>query len=292
MMKYGSKDIFVNENLDVFFELPPNVTLRRWGPEVDAELANSEIVLDESKLLIENMARNLWKNPIYPDKYEDLLAEHPKILSKYYDSNSDKIISNSDKIISKTDKVIREVGDPYGMEMDDIRACHRYHGELFKARAKTSFEMILGKYARKLELVKGIWNIINKENTRLFGDSTLQRVGIHIRRSDFRTKMTTNELVDYMMTYIEKLFQKRRYDIFLCSDDMELQNMITKKYAGNVKSYDDPGKTVNDIYGAQKALVDLYLLGTCDYILGVSGSAFTYYGWLLTKNDSYLEYFM
>ena len=105
-------------------------------------------------------------------------------------------------------------------------------------------------------------------------------VGVHVRMTDFRTDARA-----IFRELDELLAREGHLRIFAATDNIEAKRMLERRYPDVVtaphwypargapmhKAPDCPDRTENGI----EALVDLYLLGSCDFLIGDSRSAFT-----------------
>ena len=97
--------------------------------------------------------------------------------------------------------------------------------------------------------------------------------------------MSDQELYDILARYVS--YFKTNFYIFVCSDDYQLECRLVKQF--NLLSYNDESKTFNNLSGVQKAIVDLYLLSSCQIILGTKGSSFSYFAWMLSNDTTLYE---
>ena len=118
---------------------------------------------------------------------------------------------------------------------------------------------------------------------------TKKTVGVHVRYTDFRSRL---------WTILKKLnaLLKREPDllIFLSTDNMQIKNMFEASYPGVIITphwySSTPGLAIHGNRNCQdpiesgiEALVDLYLLAECDYLIIDTNSSFSYVAKLLTK---------
>jgi len=116
-------------------------------------------------------------------------------------------------------------------------------------------------------------------------------VGVHVRFSDHRSRL---------WAILKKLnvLLKREPDlqIFLATDNIQIKSMFDEIYSGVITTphywYPTPGLTIHQnrnrpdtIESGIEALVDLYLLTECDYLIIDTSSSFSYVAKLLTKTS-------
>jgi hypothetical protein len=262
-----------DENLHYFFQDIPNVILESWTENLVPTLTynNNDITMlwDGSLIVPEYMERDKKGNLICPPNFLEL-------------------INQPLKFELKQDVIINMITSPFGIQSDKDEEIHRhYPTETNKPRTKTQYEKELSLYAKKLKPIKDIQTTINfyEQQFEQMNINHLPRMGIHIRRTDLATTVTQEQLDTIIDTYIQK--NQQQYVIYLCSDDINIQKRYADKY--QILTYTDVTKTYNNLEGAQKAVVDLYMLGSCNYILGTKSSSFSYYSFILSKDDTIFE---
>lgn len=118
---------------------------------------------------------------------------------------------------------------------------------------------------------------------------TKKTVGVHVRYTDFRSRL---------WTIFKKLNALLRHEpdllIFLSTDNMQIKNMFEGSYHDVIITphwySPTPGLAIHDnrncpdpIESGIEALVDLYLLAECDYLIIDTNSSFSYVAKLLAK---------
>ena len=274
------------EHFNHFFKKIPNITLKTWVPTLIEQLKKEnpkiEILHDGTKVIPPFMGRDPSGNIVFPSNFEEM-------------------VKSPLKFPRKQDVAIIMPTHPFGFDDETylpspIDEEHRYPVKA-GLRKKNQYELELSKFARKLEPISSIQQIIdqlksefekannNKANNN--SNNSGKKIGVHIRRTDMRTEMEQEEFD----VVIDSLIIRHRFDtIYVCSDDYDLQTNVTKRNP-NVKllSYNDATKTVNNLLGAQKSMVDLYLLAECDKIYGTRSSSFSYFSWMLANDSSTFE---
>lgn len=264
---YEGDKVFKYEHVNCFFQAIPDVTLKTWVPNLIKQLEEEgATMLHDGSLIIPScMPKDERGMPKFPPNFLDLIRKP--------------------LVIPKTENgIVNMPTTPFGFETDEMEKYRRYPEEPNQPRKKTQYELELSKFARKLKLIPTIQNVLNFQYRHLFNPYKKPRVGVHIRRTDLKTTITPGQL-DLIMNEIHEKYQG--HIIFVCSDDYQLQQKYVKLYGW--RAYQEPIKTKNSIQGIQKALIDLYLLGCCDIILGTKCSSFSYYAWMLAKDDAIFE---
>jgi len=117
-------------------------------------------------------------------------------------------------------------------------------------------------------------------------------VGIHIRYADKKVPIKA------MLKKLEQLIEHDpELQIFLATDNIDIKNYIENKYPRVIstpKWYPPPGQTMHNqfsinhdmIENGKEALVDMYLLSECNYLIIDESSSFAFISSLLTKAPS------
>jgi hypothetical protein len=278
------------EHLNCFFQPLPNITLKTWVPNLiemlQKENANFQIIHDGSLIIPEYMNKSADGQLIFPPNFAQLI-QAPLAFPRIKEG------------------IINMPTHPFGFSEDPMHLYRKYPQEVGRSRNKTQYERELSKFARKLQPIPTILNIIrhhqqifnrhagtpnnlNPLDPNAIPPPPKPKLGIHIRRTDLKTTVTTQSLDQTMDKYVNQY--QNTHSIFLCSDDYNLQHRYVQRYPkARICSYSDVAKTANNLNGAQKALVDLYLLGSCDHILGTKGSSFSYFSWMLASDQTTFE---
>jgi hypothetical protein len=116
-------------------------------------------------------------------------------------------------------------------------------------------------------------------------------VGVHIRYSDYRSPLFA--IIKKLNALLER---EGDLQIFLATDNLEILNLFERNYSGVVSTshwYGFPGATIHENSAnagptetGMEALVDLYLLGECDYLIIDTASTFSYVAGLLNSAPS------
>lgn len=267
-LPYQANQLPDQEHLNFFFQGVPDITLKTWVPNLIAQIFNeypgTVMLYDGSKIIPEFMPKTDHGQVIFPSNFLDLVNQ-PLSFER------------------KKNVIINLPTKPFGFIEDNMKLYLEYPMEPGVIKHKTLYERELSKFARKLRPIRSIQNIIDYYLSRFSAERP--RVGIHLRRTDLHTKVTQKRLDDVMDKYIKKY--QITHQIYFCSDSAELQHRYVSKY--NLTTYADDRKTQNNLEGAQKALVDLHLLASCNHILGTSRSSFSYYSFILADDQSTYE---
>lgn len=262
------------EHLNCFFKRIPNITLKTWIPQLADHLKTQGVhmLYDGSKIIPEFMDHDPSGKVIFPDNFSQLINAPLKF------ARANNVIINMPT-------------HPFGFTEDPMELYRKYPQDVGQAKIKSQYELELSKFARKLTPITSIENIIKYYLTRINppdDKNNKKKLGIHIRRTDLRTSVTQEELDKVLDSYINKYQSSHR--IYLCSDEYNLQHYYSQRYSNrDLVTYPDATKTHNNLTGAQKSLVDLYLLASCDHILGTKGSSFSYFSWMLASDQTTFE---
>ncbi|MEX0802042.1 MAG: hypothetical protein WD688_01785 [Candidatus Binatia bacterium] len=157
----------------------------------------------------------------------------------------------------------------------------------FEEWAKLSNAAILGKLLREdLLLQPRIRQRINEFKAASFDKKT---VGVHVRYTDHRTRL-------WAALHGLKRLLKREHSlrIFLSTDNVQIKRMFENSYSRVVMTPhwfpSKPGLAIHTdhdrpdpIENGTEALVDLYLLAECHYLIIDTSSSFAYVAALLTN---------
>ena len=114
-------------------------------------------------------------------------------------------------------------------------------------------------------------------------------VGVHVRFTDHRAKLKS------ILKKLDVLLrQEPELQIFLATDNLMVKNIFEERYRTVITTqhwYPAPGSRIHQNPGctdklenAIEALVDLYLLAECDYLIVDTSSMFSYLAVLLTRS--------
>lgn len=128
---------------------------------------------------------------------------------------------------------------------------------------------------------KGIFSIFKaspevldrgKEVFGRIGDKTC---GFHIRRTDHREAIKNSPTILFVDKAEEILNNSDETEIFLATDDKELENFMKKKFGARIFSYNQKVYSRSNRQGMQDGMVDLLALSKCSRIYGSYGSTFS-----------------
>lgn len=107
-------------------------------------------------------------------------------------------------------------------------------------------------------------------------------IGLHIRRSDGVFLGSEWSEADNALIEMGKKWISQGYTIFLATDDPKYETVFGEEgVIINNSEYKYRNNTDNTIH----AVVDMYLLSYCPYIIGTEGSAFSLFSYLLSNNS-------
>jgi hypothetical protein len=179
---------------------------------------------------------------------------------------------------------------------EDLLVMWAYHGEveLLRGHFKGPFQEY--SHLSKEEILKlTLQNDVQlhpaiRSQVNDFKIENLNRrtVGVHIRYSDHRARLLA--ILDKLNSLLKL---ETGLQIFLATDNIQIKKMIEENYSGVITTnhwYPKPGFRIHDNRSCQdplesgiEALVDLYMLAECDYLIIDSRSSFSYVANLLTK---------
>lgn len=151
---------------------------------------------------------------------------------------------------------------------------------------KASTKDILSKLLREdLTLHPQVRERVNQCKLNWFKQKT---VGVHIRYTDRKARLPA---IKWKLDALLK--REPELQIFLSTDNLEIKKMVEQSYAGVVTTphwYPTPGSHIHQNQNCSdrmesgiEALVDLYLLAECDYLIIDTSSSLSYVANLLTK---------
>lgn len=96
------------------------------------------------------------------------------------------------------------------------------------------------------------------------------RIGIHVRRTDHSGAISLSPDESFFV-----FLDGQQGDLFLCTDDEEVEYSFQKRYGNRVISYKKRCRERDTEIAIQDALIDLCLLAECRFIVGSSASTFS-----------------
>lgn len=101
-------------------------------------------------------------------------------------------------------------------------------------------------------------------------------IGIHIRRTDNKLAIQNSPL-EFFLQKIDKIYQQNKSCFYLSTDDNYLKETIIRDYAQKgIKIFTYNGVLKRDsLIGMEDAIIDLWLLGRCEKIIGSNNSSFS-----------------
>jgi Nodulation protein Z (NodZ) len=171
--------------------------------------------------------------------------------------------------------------------VDKVEALRSHFNDTCKEFAGASRETILRRLLHEdLQLHPRIREHVDQFTARCFDRAT---VGVHVRYTDFRSRLWM------ILTKLNALL-KREPDlqIFLATDSRQIKDLFEDNYPAVVSTphwyASAPGLAIHynehrpdPMESGVEALVDLYLLAECDYLIIDTNSSFAYVAKLLAK---------
>ena len=153
----------------------------------------------------------------------------------------------------------------------------------FNLNSRSIIKKILSDY---LVLNSEIQERVQQFKNKFFGKKV---VGVHLRYADKKVP------VKAMLKGLDCLIERdSELQIFLATDNIDIKNYVEKKYSRVIstpKWYPPPGQTMHNQFSINHdmigsgidALVDMYLLSECDYLIIDESSSFAYIASLQSK---------
>jgi len=189
----------------------------------------------------------------------------------------DTISNNIDDevIVVRTSKLFGVEGDNPGLDFLNNTKCS------YLSAPQTVSD--LRSYAALLKPIKEIYRTIEKYKQVMSN----HMLGLHIRKTDFKQYKSFNCENEHIARLVEaKVLQYGPDKIYLSTDCMKTEKWFKKYFGSQLLSYNDNRKFENSDLGTKHALIDLYLLSKCQWILGTIHSTFSVGAWLLSEKAS------
>ena len=160
-----------------------------------------------------------------------------------------------------------------------------FHGS-FSWLSKMSDEDVLRWLLREvLVLHEDIREKVESRWTKLAGDAIM--IGVHVRFTDLKTTLrSTYTAVDQLIKSVPN------HKLLLATDNIGVQNAMIQRYKNvvtNEKWFPDEGATMHlsehcpdRLQNAIDALIDMYTLAKCQYLIFASSSTFSYISSLIS----------
>lgn len=100
-------------------------------------------------------------------------------------------------------------------------------------------------------------------------------IGIHIRRTDNKQSIQFSPTSLFLEKIEEELALNPKQKFFLATDDKDEEILIKKKYPQTILTYKKRSLDRNTPEAIEDAVIDLYILSNCKYILGSYYSSFS-----------------
>lgn len=156
----------------------------------------------------------------------------------------------------------------------------------FSWLAKLSDEDIMRWLLREvLVLRKDIMSAVENQWTKFTGNETM--IGVHVRFTDLKATLgSIYKAVDDLVSSVPN------YKIFLATDNIAVQNSMIQRYQNvvtNDKWFPNEGNPMHQnehcpdrLQNAIDALIDMYTLSKCEYLVFASSSTFSYISSLIS----------
>jgi hypothetical protein len=163
----------------------------------------------------------------------------------------------------------------YADKVGDLRP--HFRGELGELAGMSTHEILAMLLREELQLRPDIRERVDRFSAERLGGRT---VGVHLRLSDRRVR------VPAILAALDALL-KREPDlkVFGATDSVEAKELLERRYPGVIMTphwYPPPGTSLHQnracpdrLENGVEALVDMYLLGGCDHLVGDTASSFT-----------------
>lgn len=100
-------------------------------------------------------------------------------------------------------------------------------------------------------------------------------IGIHIRRTDNKQSILFSPTHLFLEKIENEITNNPKQKFFLATDDIEEENLIKTQYPNNILTYKKRSLDRNKPEGIEDAVIDLYILSQCKYILASYYSSFS-----------------
>jgi len=160
----------------------------------------------------------------------------------------------------------------------------------------------LKKYINDFNFDKSILSKVNDMQQKF----TKNMLGVHIRgadnskesfyRSDDKNSINKpNDDITHFFEFCNNYLKQENSSIFLMTPYQEIENSMKKRYKNKIiTNHKQNSNMVNNRSneeGIKNGLIDLLLFSKCDTIIGTAGSSYSFFGWLLSNNDTYHIFF-
>ncbi len=167
--------------------------------------------------------------------------------------------------------------------VDDLRG--HFKGKYKKFAYSSTEQIFKGLLKEHLILKSDIRERVDRLRRERFDSNT---IGLHVRYSDWKSALP------HILGHLESISKRLpSFQVFLATDNLQIKEILEKRYPDVITAphwYPAPGSSVHDnsdcpdrIENGIEALVDLYLLAECDYLVVDSSSTFAYMAKLLSK---------
>lgn len=191
---------------------------------------------------------------------EPILRAKSEIIRSYYKKKCDVFLDRDDIIqrkqaqkMDEIEKIISECKNIYIKSWCEIKAID-----------DTSIFSVIKPSREVCELGMPIFNKIQHKT-----------FGMHIRRTDHKEAIMRSPLELFFKKAAEILESDPENNIFLATDDMEVEGEMQNRFNGKVLCQNEKVMDRNSIAGIQSGFVDMLSLSKCQKIYGSYGSTFS-----------------
>jgi hypothetical protein len=213
---------------------------------------------------------------VYPALWSDRLDQSARqvVVEKHYnpDEVRRELSLDSGKLDYAEDLLVMvEYDAPVG------RMRHHFRGPFQELAAKSTSDILAQLLREDLVLAPDVRSRVNDFKRRKFNSHV---IGVHVRYSDYRVRLLA--IIKQLNALLKK---KPDSQIFLATDNIEIQKMFERSYRGVVTTphwYANPGKPIHKsatnsrrLESAIEGLVDMYLLAECEHLIFDASSTFS-----------------
>jgi hypothetical protein len=223
---------------------------------------------------------------VVPALWRGHLGETAANFRKKYEQKRDPVVSYplsiEPKILSYSEDIA--VLWMYHEKVSELR--EHFAGDFGEFAHKSNKAILAGLLRDELRLHPDIRKRVDEFKAAHFVKRT---VGVHVRYTDHRVPLRP------ILAKLNTLLQREKdLSVFLATDNLRIKRMFLELYPGTLTTShwypDRPGVTLHNnrnnpnlLESGAEALVDLYLLAECDYLIMDTSSSFAGVAALLTK---------
>jgi hypothetical protein len=136
------------------------------------------------------------------------------------------------------------------------------------------------RHLRSLQPVKNIKSRVNKNLCSL--PPGLTPIGVHIRRTDHQRSIEESPFGGF----VKEMRKIQKGYFYLATDDPLVASELMKNFPGRIHCHETL-RNRNTVEGVQEAMVSLYTLASCSFILGCGASSFSNCAALIGQKELY-----